>query len=153
DTLLSRRFTIWTATVHMIKDQPLLGHGLGSHAALFFDYRRADIKRGVNTEPLAEVAVEAHNEYLQIAAETGLIGLLLFLMVVAIYVRTQWRGIARQPDPAASETAESKEQRTVAIGSLAVLAAVLINCLANFPFHIAATASFTVIILALSMRS
>jgi len=153
DILLSRRYTMWTATVHMIQDRPITGHGLGSYSALFFDYRRADVQRGVNPEPLTELAAEAHNEYLQIGAEMGLIGLCLLAATMATYVGIQWRTLKTAAGPPAGPGTAPTQPNILVIGSLAVLATVLINALANFPFHLAGIASIIVVILALSVAA
>jgi O-antigen ligase len=59
------RFRIWAAAFQMFKESPLIGKGLG----LFMDYLpRYGLER-----------LYAHNCYLQILAETGLLGLLPFL--------------------------------------------------------------------------
>ena len=60
------RFQIWSAAIAMFKDSFLLGKGLGSFMGCFRQYSNLSIQY-------------AHNCYLQILAETGLIGLLAFL--------------------------------------------------------------------------
>lgn len=169
DTALSRRPTIWRATVGMIKDRPLVGHGLGTYAALFFDYHSQAIK-GRRVAPLADLAAEAHNEYLQIWTELGLLGLMLFLASVGVYVGVHMRTLAgnnRPPPRLGSSAAERKSTkkylaptkvavrdfRICAMISLTALMTVLVNSLANFPFHQAAMMSLLVVILALSLSS
>jgi len=60
------RFRVWGAAIAMFKDSFLLGKGLGSFMGCFRQYSNLSIQY-------------AHNCYLQILAETGLIGLLAFL--------------------------------------------------------------------------
>ncbi|MFC1631064.1 O-antigen ligase family protein [Candidatus Omnitrophota bacterium] len=70
------RKAVWTAALAMIQDRPLFGHGLstfmGNFAAYAQDY------------PLLKYGIipYAHNCYLQIAAETGLVGLVSFLLLI-----------------------------------------------------------------------
>ncbi len=76
------RFVIWEAGWRMFGDAPWQGWGVGTFWLLFPQYRdAADMSAGFY----------AHNDYLQLAIETGLIGLLLFLAflgaVVLTYVR------------------------------------------------------------------
>lgn len=166
DKLLSRRYAIWATTIRMIQDRPLIGHGLNSHRALFFEYNIQAMQQA-HTTPIGEIAVEAHNEYLQIWAELGLLGLALCLGVVFLYVKVQTQTLRRartatpEPVPPTPKTVrapphEPEAARTdapiFAMGSLAILANVLINSIANFPFHVAATASLIVVILALSLE-
>jgi len=61
------RFQVWGAAIAMFKDSFLLGKGLGSFMGCFRQY---------STNLYIQYA---HNCYLQILAETGLIGLLAFL--------------------------------------------------------------------------
>ena len=60
------RFRVWGAAIAMFKDSFLLGKGLGSFMGCFRQYSNLTIQY-------------AHNCYLQILAETGLVGLLAFL--------------------------------------------------------------------------
>jgi O-antigen ligase len=62
----------WLDTLEMIKDRPLTGFGPGNYGAVFEDYR-------FRWKGLRTVTVHAHNEYLELLAEYGLIGGLLIL--------------------------------------------------------------------------
>ncbi|MCS6964937.1 O-antigen ligase family protein [Thermoflexus sp.] len=79
------RLAHWQAAVGMIRDHPWQGVGFGNYAAAYPAYA---LIRWPN--PLGH----AHNVYLNVAAETGLIGLLLYLWLwFAIGVQTwqAWR--------------------------------------------------------------
>ena len=65
----NNRIQIWSATVDMIEDRPLLGTGIGTYFLYFPEYRRADDKNG---------ATMAHNDPMQFWAELGILGPLLF---------------------------------------------------------------------------
>ena len=64
------RLYTWRATLNMIWDHPLIGIGLGDFEAAFPRYNIAGFTR------------MAHQNYLQIAAETGLPGLVFFLLAL-----------------------------------------------------------------------
>lgn len=72
DTSVLLRFAFWNSTLQMIADAPWTGIGWGAYVSVYpqYDYyvHNADV-----------LIYHAHNMYLHIAAETGLIGLLLFL--------------------------------------------------------------------------
>ena len=68
------RLAIWQDTLKMIKDHPFLGHGPNTFMQLFQSYRR-----DVGTQP-----TYAHNCYLQLATENGLLGLGGFLWIIGI---------------------------------------------------------------------
>ncbi len=77
---LDDRFAFWHAFSEMIQERPLLGHGSEIDRA----YRKTYYKK-IGLENFQK-QYEAHNQYLQIAAETGLLGLLVFLcFILAIY--------------------------------------------------------------------
>ncbi|WP_376789763.1 O-antigen ligase family protein [Thermoflexus sp.] len=79
------RLAHWQAAVEMIRTHPWLGVGFGNYAAA---YPAFALIRWPN--PLGH----AHNIYLNMAAETGLIGLLLYLwlwMVIGFQTGRAWR--------------------------------------------------------------
>ncbi|MCS7234271.1 MAG: tetratricopeptide repeat protein [Synergistetes bacterium] len=74
----SGRNLIWKATLKMIKENPILGVGLGRFNYHYIYYQAdflKDLKGGV---PLN--AGRTHNEYLQVFAETGIGGFLSFML-------------------------------------------------------------------------
>lgn len=70
---ISRVF-IWKATVQMIKENPLLGVGTGNYFTVYPEYR-------LPGAPEKEVAY-AHNLFLEVTAEFGFIGLILFCLML-----------------------------------------------------------------------
>ena len=68
------RWMIWQAALGMIRDRPILGHGVNTFMANYLKYWV-----GGEQQPRY-----AHNCYLQVAAETGLIGLLAFLALLGV---------------------------------------------------------------------
>ena len=66
------RVMMWQAALGMIRDRPLLGHGLGTFMSNYLAY-------WVGGERAPRYA---HNCYLQVAAETGIVGLAAFLWVL-----------------------------------------------------------------------
>ena len=70
DTSITERFVIWHEAVTIIEDRPLLGTGLGNYPLAVAQH--ADLR-----DPYY-----AHNLYLDIAAETGLITLVIWLTLM-----------------------------------------------------------------------
>ena len=66
------RLVTWRAAIKMIRDRPVLGHGLNTFMANYLKYWV-----GGEHQPRY-----AHNCYLQVAAETGLLGLAAFLWLL-----------------------------------------------------------------------
>ncbi len=78
------RMAHWQAAAMMWADKPMLGVGIGNYAAAYPQYAlpRWD-------DPLGH----AHNYYLNVAAETGTIGLLAYLMLWVIVFWQSWRAV------------------------------------------------------------
>lgn len=67
---MTGRTQIWAATIHFIGERPLLGHGVGANPN-FIQYLGSEVDH-------------AHNGYLQVAYDRGLIGLAAFGGLVAV---------------------------------------------------------------------
>ena len=72
------RADIWADTIGMARKSPLLGHGVNTYMQVFQEYRRRPQRRLFSP-------TYAHNCYLQIAAETGLWGLICFLWIIVVF--------------------------------------------------------------------
>ncbi|HEV7765230.1 MAG TPA: O-antigen ligase family protein [Thermoanaerobaculia bacterium] len=123
--LFSERLLPFLAAVEMTRDHPVAGVGPGCFRFHYMSYRVAleekyppEWTRGY---PMNWGAV--HNDYLQVAAETGVIGLLLFLAAIAILV-------ARRGPP----------QEATFAGTLRwpLATVIFVVCLAQFPLELAA---------------
>lgn len=119
------RVWMWSVTTTMIKDAPLLGHGLGTYALQFPPYQaRAFAEPGAETFLTnASFTSFAHNDYLQVWAELGLFGLLAIAAFVWLVLK---RGRALADDP-------------VALGCWAALISIFVNALFAFPIHLPTT--------------
>jgi putative inorganic carbon (HCO3(-)) transporter len=71
---LVERYYLWDRALHVIKAKPLTGTGINTYAAAHQKYDKTQNWRVRN--------YYAHNGYLQMAAEIGIPGLLLFLVLV-----------------------------------------------------------------------
>jgi len=67
------RLDIWGISMEMIRDKPFFGHGINTFMRVFQSYRG-----NLSMDP-----TYAHNCYIQLAAETGIIGLFSFLWIIA----------------------------------------------------------------------
>ncbi len=73
-----QRFQIMQVAAAIAADHPILGVGIGTYALRHAEY--ADARRA--SLPVAFGQRDAHNTYLRLAAETGLVGLGLFLAMI-----------------------------------------------------------------------
>jgi hypothetical protein len=74
----ANRVAVWRAGLAMVASSPLTGIGVGNFQPLVLQY----------SPPGAEVETIAHNTYLEVAAEMGIPGLLVFLAIVWSSMRT-----------------------------------------------------------------
>ncbi len=89
---INHRFFIWKVSAEMIRTFPFFGLGFGSyqdHYAAFRDHQReTDHFKTLSWAQQHQDILHAHNEYLQVWVESGLIGVLGFLgLVGAGFVR------------------------------------------------------------------
>jgi len=94
EPLVPPREDLWHAAVQMITERPLLGVGPGTYRLRYGSYL------GMATW---DERAFAHNIYLEIAATTGVVGLLAFLFVVGAAIAPLVRALGRrkrtEPDP------------------------------------------------------
>lgn len=90
----SGRLDLWRVALRVFAGHPLGGVGLGNYQVVEPSYAtqtmNLDFVRFIVTDRLV-----AHNTYLQMAAELGLVGLFLFLTIVALPLRLAGRALAR----------------------------------------------------------
>jgi len=104
------RLAVWANTLAMVRERPVLGVGLGGHRRLYAAYAHA-----ARPDPLFSSRHQldfVHNDFLQVTAEQGLVGLLLWLTALATAFRALW---AR-----ASRGAPEEQRVAVAAGLLLV---------------------------------
>lgn len=73
----SVRLALWRNSWEMIKDQPMIGVGLGNFRIVYPAYHQRVVKEQLFSETLQ--ARHAHHDFIQITAELGFPGLTLFL--------------------------------------------------------------------------
>gem|GEM_PF-4417602 len=82
---------IWRGTLNMIKAHPIIGSGIGTYVINYPNYRAKEYffyshtlgkEKGWQAQ---DVTDHAHSEYLEIAAETGLLGLSAFLSILIAF--------------------------------------------------------------------
>jgi len=127
-----RRMAIWKFTWMMITDHPLLGSGIGTFKYNTLGYQAKFFEQGDNRSIyLHGFAQETHNEYLQLWAELGIIGLGIFLWMVIGYFYYGLKFLKK--------TKDNYKQGAV-IGLMGAVTAVLVDGIFGFPLHLPATA-------------
>jgi O-antigen ligase len=86
-TSMGMRVVIWRNTIDIIREAPLLGHGMGSFETA---YSRVAGRHGGGWR--ATPSDDPHNQYLSFLAETGVVGLAAFLWFLLAAVRQPVHG-------------------------------------------------------------
>lgn|GEM_PF-2477571 len=86
DVLLSGRLALLTAAWNMFVAHPVLGVGYGRFPQLWTQY----VSEDVGNIFLRQFQLATHSTYLQIMAETGIIGIALYVSLVALGLRYAW---------------------------------------------------------------
>lgn len=126
-TSVSSRQEILATSMRATREFMPLGSGLGTFRRIYALYENHD-----RLDPTTYVN-HAHNDYVELALETGLPGLAVLALFLLWWARAAWRAWGlREPDPFA---------RAAAVAS----AAILVHSLVDFPLRTAAIeASFAV---------
>ncbi len=82
------RLLIWKVSSEMIKDKPILGHGYGSFQEKYMDYQAEYFKNNPNSKysQLADNVKHPFNEFVKVAIEFGLVGLLIILSIISFFL-------------------------------------------------------------------
>jgi O-antigen ligase len=128
------RIGIWKDTLRLIRDFPLLGSGLGTFELLYRGYQTAVVSSNVD---------HAHNDYLEFASDTGVIGAaLLFLPILYLLARMV---ISFLDDP-------RSYRRAVTLGCIGSTTAILLHSVTDFNLQIPANALVFAVVLGIGYR-
>jgi O-antigen ligase len=122
------RILVWKDSLNAIKDFPLLGTGFGTFSYVYPLYK--------NSMEQAFVYSYAHNDYLQLMVETGLIGFALLITALLLLIFNSLRslkGFSEQGD---------YSRFFLGLGALTGIISILIHSLADFNLHIPANALY-----------
>jgi len=145
DASIKRRIATWKFTVLMIKDHPLLGSGIGTFKYNTLIYQAEFFEQGENRSLYPHgFADKAHNEYLQLGAELGIIGLGIFIWLMICYFNYGIKILRKIKD---------EYKQGIIIGLMGAVVAVLIDGLFGFPLHLPATIVLFWLILALTIAT
>jgi O-antigen ligase len=130
----TNRTHIWNVTLSIIKNNLPFGAGLGAFGVAYTPY---DSLSG------ASRVEQAHNDYLQVLADAGIVGLLLGAFFIYELFKTGVR----------NAKTSNKFRRGVAIGALAGCFAILVHSLFDFVLHITAVAMLFITLVSLVVVS
>jgi len=118
------RPTVWRDTIGMATAFPLTGSGFGTFASVYPLFRSGEVRQFYQ---------HAHLDLLQLAAEGGIVAVVLMALVLVPVARAIARGLAGR-------------QGSLAPGLAAGLGAVLLHSWVDFPFHLPAIAATSAVV-------
>ena len=128
------RPVIWRVTGRIIADHPILGAGLGAYGVAYTKYDKSSGFERVE---------QAHNDYLQVLSDAGVVGGILGLAFLALLISHGYRGVRTS----------NRTRRAIAIGSLTGIFGVLVHSLFDFGLHTMSIAVLFLTLVALLVAS
>lgn len=113
-----QRYDVWQDTTRLITDFPLAGSGLGTFRQVFFGY---------NSHPMIALYDQAHNDYLEYAAELGIPACALLVLALGGTLVAGIRLFLKTQDPT---------RAALALGASGGLFSLLIHSATDFNLHI-----------------
>ena len=125
------RAHFWDVTLDIIKNHPIIGTGLGAFGVVYTGY---DTRNGLYR------LEQAHNDYLQVLSDAGIVGALLGLFFIINLFRL---GFARRDS-------RDEFRSGVATGAMAGCFAVLVHSFFDFTLHTPSNALLFLVLAALA---
>jgi O-antigen ligase/lipoprotein NlpI len=122
----------WWIAYEMLKAHPFVGVGLGDYKVEFLEYkaRFKETPLGQHYNFYLPRAIQAHNDYVQLIAELGLIGLLAIGFFAGTLIRSAHAFVRSSASPQA---------RLWVVALSAGIVAFLIDASVSFPLHLPAS--------------
>jgi O-antigen ligase len=129
------RIATWADSLRLIRDYPLTGTGLGTFGLAFRHYQTFMVNFFFD---------HAHNDYLEFASDTGLLGaVLLFMPILYLLIRMV---VSFLPDP-------RRYRRSVILGCIGSTLAILIHSIMDFNLQIPANALIFSMVLGIGYKA
>jgi O-antigen ligase len=122
DASFAWRLEMWKGAWQLIRERPLLGWGIGSFPLEQTRTVPFAQSRALVQQMGPSLQEQAHNEYLQIGAELGVLGLALYFWVLGAFFYTGLRSLRRR---------EEGFRKLVLLGCLAGVAGQMVDALSN----------------------
>lgn len=115
------RINIYKSSLNMIKDHPIIGVGLNTFSKNYKKYKILETNATSYGHWMTSDTIYAHNSFLHMAGETGLLSLICFFYLIFVVIRT-WAKFYKS-----SYLDAADELKILSLGFLAALAAFLVN--------------------------
>jgi O-antigen ligase len=135
---VTRRFVIYEGAWRAFLDSPILGHGIGNFNVIIPKYRSPDYWISQSED----IVPHAHNEFLEVLSDTGLLGFLFWMFTIFYCLWTLLTSIKKTAFP----------ERTLFIGYACSIVAVLIDNLGSMSLRTVPVAALFWLIIGLVSR-
>jgi len=129
------RLRIIAVSLPLVAQRPVFGHGLASFPVLYPPAQADYFAKYADSllQPVTSQTDVAHNDYLQLVVETGLVGLGLALLTLCLFLR---RSLIR------FRKLQSREEKLRRYCAFFAILSLCLHGFVDFPFHIAPLALF-----------
>ena len=143
-TVDASRMRLWQAAWQQYRLQPAVGTGSGTYLYYGRQFRHPDIQ----TDP-----IHAHNDYLELFAEYGVIGIFCAIIFLETHLRSGWNTFRRRLSPECNVEGRASISLALTIGALSAAAACLTHSMLDFNLHMPANALVAAFVFALLSSS
>jgi len=125
------RMRLWQAAWKQFQLQPVIGTGSGTYLYYGRQFRHPAIQK----DP-----VYTHNEYIQLLAEYGILGLAAAVMFLETHLRRAWNSLLSRASDSSTALTTDRNTIAVTVGALSGLAAVMSHAFMDYNLHMPGTA-------------
>ena len=124
-TAIHSRIQIWKTSYNIIKDNPIIGIGLGNFNNAYTNYLLISVP-----DPLEYNVIKPHNLYLNLWLETGILGLIAFLWLIIVFYKENKKYLTSNISHPTSDV----RCKMLDVGVYAAMTALLIQGLFDTPY-------------------
>jgi len=128
---VATRLFMWKTAVRQFREHPVIGCGPGGYGLGYLDTAAGMTETGTMPPPYPGITSDAHNDGLQLLAERGMVGGLLWIAAFVFLLIPAFRGL-----PGSSDA--DRLRKASALGAMAT---VLVSSMFGFPMRIFPTAA------------
>jgi O-antigen ligase len=142
DISIKERLMLWHAALSMVAAKPLFGWGLGSFPFVASHFTPVAASSAYVAQHGINLRNVAHNYYLQTAAETGIVGLGLYVSMVVTFFIVGVRALGKLQDGT---------RKMVLIGVLAAMTGQVVDAMTSPSYNIASLSMFQWLLMGVAM--